>query len=134
MIASGLNTAMVSSAVKNRVEGMTATRLRQSGDEYDFVVRFKESARSTLTDIENIGITNPMGNTIRLGEIAEIKEYWSPPSIDRKRRERIVNVSLKPYKRSLTELQREVQNIIDETEVPSGVMAVSYTHLTLPTN
>jgi len=122
MIASGLNTAMVSSAVKNRVEGMTATRLRQSGDEYDVVVRFKESARSTLTDIENIGITNPMGNTIRLGEIAEIKEYWSPPSIDRKRRERIVNVSFKPYKRSLTELQREVQNIIDETEVPSGVM------------
>ncbi len=122
MIASGLNTAMVSSAVKNRVEGMTATRLRQSGDEYDVVVRFKESARSTLTDIENIGITNPMGNIIRLGEIAEIKEYWSPPSIDRKRRERIVNVSFTPYKRSLTELQREVQKVIDETEVPSGVM------------
>ena len=122
MIASGLNTAMVSSAVKNRVEGMTATRLRQSGDEYDVVVRFKESARSTLTDIENIGITNPMGNIIRLGEIAEIKEYWSPPSIDRKRRERIVNVSFTPYKRSLTELQREVQAIIDETDVPSGVM------------
>jgi HAE1 family hydrophobic/amphiphilic exporter-1 len=122
MITSGLNTAMVSSAVKNRVEGMTATRLRQSGDEYDVVVRFKESARSTLTDIENIGITNPMGNIIRLGEIAEIKEYWSPPSIERKRRERIVNVSFTPYKRSLTELQKEVQKAIDETEVPSGVM------------
>jgi len=122
MITSGLNTAMVSSAVKNRVEGMTATRLRQSGDEYDVVVRFKESARSTLTDIENIGITNPMGQIIRLGEIADIKEYWSPPSIARKRRERIVNVSFTPYKRSLTELQVEVQKAIDETPVPSGVM------------
>ena len=122
MITSGLNTAMVSSAVKNRVEGMTATRLRQSGDEYDVVVRFKESARSTLTDIENIGITNPMGQIIRLGEIADIKEYWSPPSIARKRRERIVNVSFTPYKRSLTELQVEVQKVIDETPVPSGVM------------
>jgi HAE1 family hydrophobic/amphiphilic exporter-1 len=122
MITSGLNTAMVASAVKNRVEGMTATRLRQSGDEYDVVVRFKESARSTLTDIENIGITNPVGNIIRLGEIAAIKEFWSPPSIQRKRRERIVNVSFTPYKRSLTELQTEVQKAIDETEVPSGVM------------
>jgi len=122
MITSGLNTAMVASAVKNRVEGMTATRLRQSGDEYDVVVRFKESARSTLTDIENIGITNPVGNIIRLGEIAAIKEFWSPPSIQRKRRERIVNVSFTPYKRSLTELQKEVQKAIDETEVPSGVM------------
>ncbi len=122
MITSGLNTAMVASAVKNRVEGMTATRLRVSGDEYDVVVRFKESARSTLTDIENIGITNPMGNIIRLGEIAEIKEFWSPPSIQRKRRERIVNVSFTPYKRSLTELQVDVQKAIDKTEVPSGVM------------
>ncbi|MCJ7447444.1 MAG: efflux RND transporter permease subunit [Bacteroidales bacterium] len=122
MISSGLNTAMVSSAIKNRVEGMTATRLRQSGDEYDVVVRFKETSRSTLTDIENIGISNPIGQLIRLGEIAVIKEFWSPPSIARKRRERIVNVSFTPYKRSLTELQLEVQKAINETSIPAGVI------------
>lgn len=122
MISNGLNTAMVSSAVKNRVEGLTATRLRQFGDEYDVVVRLKKSARSTLTDIENIGITNPMGQLIRLGEIAQIKEYWSPPSIERKRKERIVRVSFTPYKRSLTDLQVEVQKAIDETKMPAGVM------------
>ena len=122
MISSGLNTAMVSSAIKNRVAGMTATRLRQSGDEYDVIVRFKESARSNLTDIENIGITNPMGQIIKLGEIANIKEYWSPPTIQRKRRERIVTVSFTPYKRSLTDLQTDVQKAIDGTVIPSGVM------------
>ncbi|MBG0859246.1 MAG: efflux RND transporter permease subunit [Bacteroidales bacterium] len=122
MITSGLNTAMVSTAIKNRVGGMIATRLRQSGDEYDVVVRFKEDSRSTLTNIQNIGIPNPMGQLIRLGEIADIKEYWSPPSIMRKRRERIVNVSFTPYKRSLTELQTEVRKAISETNIPSGVM------------
>jgi HAE1 family hydrophobic/amphiphilic exporter-1 len=122
MAANGLNTAMVSSIVKNRVDGMTATRLRQFGDEYDVVVRFKKSATSTLTDIENIGITNPMGQTVRLGEIAHIKEYWSPPSIERKRKERIVKVSFTPYKRSLTDIQVDVQKAIDETTKPSGVM------------
>ena len=113
---------MVSAAIKNRVEGMTATRLRQSGDEYDVVVRFKKAARNTLTDIENIGITNQMGHIIRLGEVADIKEFWSPPSIARKRRERIVNVSFTPYKRSFTELQAEVQKAINETPVPTDVM------------
>jgi HAE1 family hydrophobic/amphiphilic exporter-1 len=122
MIANGLNTAMVSSAVKNRVEGLTATRLRQFGDEYDVVVRFKRSATSTITDIENIGITNPAGQIIRLGEIAKIKEYWAPPSIERKRKERIVTVSFTPYKESLTKLQLEVQKAIDETSLPAGVM------------
>jgi len=122
MIANGLNTATVSAAVRNRVSGLTSTRLRQSGDEYDVIVRFKEDARSTLTDIQNIGITNPVGQVIRLGEIADIKEFWSPPSIQRKRRERIVTVSFTPYKRSLTELQTEVQKAIDEIQLPSGVM------------
>ena len=122
MINNGLNTAMVSSAVKNRVEGLTATRLRQFGDEYDVVVRFKKSATSTITDIENIGITNPAGQLIRLGEIAQIKEYWAPPSIERKRKERIVTVSFTPYKESLTKLQTEVQKSIDETSIPAGVM------------
>jgi HAE1 family hydrophobic/amphiphilic exporter-1 len=122
MMANGLNTAMVSSAVKNRVDGLTATRLRQFGDEYDVVVRLKKSSRGTLTDIENIGIMNPMGQLIRLGEIAKIKEYWSPPSIERKRKERIVRVSFTPYKRSLTDIQVDVQKAIDETTLPPGVM------------
>jgi HAE1 family hydrophobic/amphiphilic exporter-1 len=122
MATNGLNTAMVSSAVKNRVDGLIATRLRQFGDEYDVVVRFKKSARSTLTDIENIGITNMTGQVIRLGEIAKIKEYWSPPSIERKRKERIVRVSFTPFKRSLTDIQIDVQKAIDSTPVPSGVM------------
>ena len=122
MIANGLNTAMVSSAVKNRVDGLTATKLRQYGDEYDIVVRYKRSSTSTLTDIENIGITNPAGQIIRLGEIAQIKEYWAPPTIERKRKERIVTVSFTPYKESLTKLQIEVQKAIDSTVLPAGVM------------
>jgi hydrophobic/amphiphilic exporter-1 (mainly G- bacteria), HAE1 family len=122
MSANGLNTALASAAVKNRVDGLLATKLRQFGDEYDVVVRLKKESRSTITDIENLGITNAMGQTIRLGEIAQIKEYWSPPNIERKRKERIVRVSFTPYKRSLTDIQIDVQKAINETTLPPGVM------------
>ncbi len=122
MSANGLNTAMVANVVKNRVDGMIATRLRQSGDEYDVVVRFKKSSRSTLTDVENFGVTNTMGQVIRLGEIAHVKEYWSPPNIERKRKERIVRVSFTPFERSLTDIQTDVEKAIAETPKPAGVM------------
>lgn len=122
MMANGLNTAMASTAIRNRVDGLVATKLRQFGDEYDVVVRFKRSSTNTLTDIENIGIPNASGQIIRLAEIAQIKEYWAPPSIERKRKERIVTVSFTPYKRSLTELQVEVQKAIDSISMPAGVM------------
>jgi len=124
MSANGLNTSIAAMAVKNRVDGMIATRLRQSGDEYDVIVRLQKDKRSTLTDIENIALTNTMGQTVRLGEIAQIKEYWSPPSIERKRKERIVRVSFTPFKRSLTDIQIDVQRAINETQKPAGVMVM----------
>ncbi|HOU96035.1 MAG TPA: efflux RND transporter permease subunit, partial [Bacteroidales bacterium] len=49
-------------------------------------------------------------------------EYWAPPSIERKRKERIVTVSLTPYKRSLTDLQNDIQKAIDSTVKPAGVI------------
>lgn len=122
MSANGLNTAVAASAVRNRIDGLVATRLRQSGDEYDIIVRFKKSARNTLTDIENIGVPNTQGQVIRLGEIARIKEYWAPPSIERKRKERIVRVSFTPFKRSLTDIQIDLQKAINETPKPAGIM------------
>ncbi|HAM08778.1 MAG: multidrug transporter AcrB [Bacteroidetes bacterium GWE2_41_25] len=124
MSANGLNTAMVATAVKNRVDGMIATRLRQSGDEYDVVVRFKKSSRSTLTDIENFAITNMQGHSVRLVEIAQIRENWAPPSIERKRKERVVRVSFTPFERSLTDIQVDVQKAINETPKPAGIMVL----------
>jgi HAE1 family hydrophobic/amphiphilic exporter-1 len=118
----GLTTAQASAMIKNRVEGLTATRLRQAGDEYDVVVRYKESARNSITEIENMGIVTPAGQVIRLGEIADVREAWTPPNIERKRKERIVTVSVTPYKRSLNLIVADIQKELDEVELPSGVM------------
>ena len=51
-----------------------------------------------------------------------VREYWSPPSIERKRKERIVRVSFTPFERSLTDIQVDVQKAIDDTPKPAGVM------------
>ena len=122
LLGYGLTTAQVSSMIKNRVGGLTATRLRQFGDEYDVIVRYKESARNSITELQNIGVTLPTGRIIRLGEIATIKEYWSPPNIERKRKERVVTVAVTPYKRALNLIVADIQTELDNIEIPSGVM------------
>ena len=42
MSQNGLNTAAVSSMIRNRIVGLTASQFRESGNEYDIVVRFDE--------------------------------------------------------------------------------------------
>lgn len=121
MMMHGLNTATVSTAVRNRVAGLRATKLRQFGDEYDVRVRFKRQFTNTLTEIENIGIMNQQGQLVRLAEIAEIKEFWAPPKIERKRRERVVKVSVTPFKRSLSKFNSDIEKALTEIDIPSGV-------------
>lgn len=118
----GLNTAMVSSALRNRIAGMTASFLREQGDEYDIIVRYKEEYRSSVSDIESFVITNLMGQKVTLGELGEVKEFFSPPNIERKRRERTVMISAVPSGISLGDLAGEINQIIDSTEIPQGVM------------
>lgn len=121
MSQNGLNTATVSSVIRNRVVGMTASQYRESGDEYDIVVRFDENFRNSISDIEQIGILTQSG-VIRLAEIAKIEEFWSPPNVERERKERIVKVSVTPYKVSLGEMAAMIKAEIATINTPSGVM------------
>jgi HAE1 family hydrophobic/amphiphilic exporter-1 len=118
----GLNTFTVSMALRNRVDGLIATKLREKGDEYNVIVRYKEEYRNSITDIENIVVTNSQGMSVRISDIGTVQEHWSPPNIERERRERIVKVSVKPYQVSLGELAAQIQQKIDETEVPDEVL------------
>jgi len=119
---SGLNTAMVAAALRNRVAGMTASFLREEGDEYDIVVRYREDFRSSVSDLQAITVMSPRGERIKLGELGEVKEYWNPPNIERKRRERVVVVSAVPSGIALGDLASEINRVVRQTEIPPGLM------------
>ncbi|MBN2480331.1 MAG: efflux RND transporter permease subunit [Bacteroidales bacterium] len=122
MAAMGLNTTTVAMALNNRINGLIATQYREGGDEYNVVVKFNESYRNSISDIENIAITNPLGNKIRLSEIGTIREYWSTPNIERQGRQRVVTVSTTPYKVSLGKLAADVQTEINKMDIPPEII------------
>lgn len=119
---SGLTEAQVSQYVRNRVNGMAAGYFKEDGEEYDIVVRLKEEFRNNINEIENLNLTTPAGSKIKLKELARIEEYWCPPEIERKRRERIVTLSVTPVGTSMGELAQEIQAEIDKTDIPQGVI------------
>ncbi len=113
-----INTASVSMAIRNRIKGYICTRFREGGDEYNVIVRFKEEYRNSINDVENITIMSPMGQMIKLKEIGKIQEYWSPPNIDHKRKERIVSVTVSPHQTSLGELAQSIKDEIATMDIP----------------
>ncbi len=117
----GLNSSTVSTYIRNRVTGYTAGFLKEDGDEYNIVVRLKEEDRNSISDVLDFSIPTATGGRIRLGEVAHIDEYWAPQTIERKSRQRYVKVSVTPYGMSLGELATQVQAVLDDTSIPSGI-------------
>jgi HAE1 family hydrophobic/amphiphilic exporter-1 len=121
MAQHGLNTYTLANSVRNRVEGPYMSRYREEGDEYNIVVRFVEEERNSLSNLNDIALMNMQNQVIRLGEVADIEEHWSPPNIERKNRERMVTVSITPYKVPLNKLAEQVQAKINSMDIPPDV-------------
>ncbi|MFI3314173.1 MAG: efflux RND transporter permease subunit [Rikenellaceae bacterium] len=109
-------------AVRNRINGLTASVYREDGDEYDIVVRYDEQYRTALSDVENITLTSVTGRQIPLKNVATITTVDAAPSIERENRQRIVSVqgSLGDGV-ALSDVTGELQAIIDNYDVPDGV-------------
>ncbi|HHJ11199.1 MAG TPA: efflux RND transporter permease subunit [Bacteroidetes bacterium] len=117
----GLNTVMVATALRNRVNGLTATKYREKGKEYDVIVRYAEKFRKSTQDIENITIQTPMGKMIKLKEIGEIKQFYTQPNIDRENKERIVTVSSLISGSDLGSVASQIRERIAGMNIPEGV-------------
>ena len=121
----GLNTFTLANAIRNRIEGPFMRKYREDGNEYDIVIRFDEEDRNSITDIENILVTNQQGESVRVKEIADVVEYWVPPNIEHKRRQRIITVSVTPYQVPLNKLSARIDQVIEHLEIPDGVYVES---------
>ena len=117
----GLNMATAATVVRNRINGLVMSRFREDGEEYDIRVRFEEQYRQSIEDIENILIYNPMGAGVRVRDLGNVVETSSLPQIERQDRERIVTVTGTIYGRALSEVVNDVNAILLETKIPSGV-------------
>jgi HAE1 family hydrophobic/amphiphilic exporter-1 len=75
----GLNVYTVGQEIKAAVEGITATKYRSGGAEYDILVILSERDRSELPALDRIFIVNPSGQRIALSSFARYEKTTGPP-------------------------------------------------------
>ena len=118
----GLNVTTVSSYLRNRVNGSVASYFREDGEEYDIRVRFAPEYRETVQDIENIIVYNNAGQGIRIRDLGEVVERLTPPTIERKDRERMITVSGVVSKgTALSDLVLKTEQILADMDMPTDV-------------
>ncbi len=117
----GLNLQTAANYLRNRINGSTASRFREDGEEYDIKVLYEPDKRTSIEDIENILIYNSAGKAVRIRDIGTVVERFTPPTIERKDRERIITVKTTVQDVPMSEIVAKSMAEIDRMEIPQGV-------------
>lgn len=117
----GLNLSTAASYLRNRVNGSTSSYYREDGDEYDIKVRYEPDQRTSIEALENIIIYNQAGEGVRVKDVGKVVQRFSPPTIERKDRERIVTVDAVLSGIALSQGVEAGNKIIEKMELPQGV-------------
>lgn len=118
MALSGLNTSIVGNTLRNSYYGLTPTKFRELGDEYDVFVSLPPDKKNNISDIENIPIKTLLGTTVRLKDVGTIVQAYSPPTIKRKEQERVIAVLSDISGRSLGDVATDIKQFASKLELP----------------
>ena len=118
----GLNTSTVATAIRNRINGMTASIYREDGEEYYIKVRYAEEHRTSLEDVENILVYNSRGQGVRVRDLGRVTEVYAPPTIERDNRQRLVTVTVALGNNvPLGDMVERVEGVLDNYPLPEDV-------------
>ena len=120
LAVNGLNSTTAASYLSAAMNGSTQSFYREDGDEYDIRVRYAPEFRTSIEDIENIIIYNNMGKGVRIKDLGTVIETLTPPSIQRKNRERLITVSgVVANGVALSDAVAATDAVLAETDIPS---------------
>lgn len=117
----GLNVGTASNYLRNRINGLTASLFREDGEEYTIRVVYGPEYRQSVEAIENILIYNSLGQGVRLKDLGKVVERFTPPSIERKNRQRLVTVASTVSGTTMDVAGAAIQAEIDKLDIPSDV-------------
>ena len=116
----GFNVSDIGSTVETYISGNNTVKYQEGGDEYDIVVRLRPEDRDKITDLSRIPLISPTGQSVRLDNLAEIRNEFGPTSVSRSEQERYVQITGQVYGRGSGDVSADAAVIINSIPVPPG--------------
>jgi len=117
----GLNISEVNSHVRTAFAGSPAGVIFEGEKRFDLVVRFEESRRRDLLDVQNLYVPLPDGGQISIDQLANVEIKSGPAQISRENTRRRITVGFNVRGRDVQSVITEVQEKITRSLVlPAG--------------
>ncbi len=118
----GLNIGQIANTINTCINGSVPSLYSDpvTGNQYNILVRFEESFRSRIEDIEKIVLTTSDGKTVLLGNVASIERTNAPVQIQRKYQQRFIEIQANATDRPLGDVASDIRLRLDSLTVPAG--------------
>ena len=116
----GLMVGSVGGILRTAYEGEAAGVYRESGEEYDVVVKFAEGRRRDPDYLGDLPVTTAAGATVPLGELVHLESGRGDPTILHTEKLRLVQVSANIAEGSLTGARAMIDAEIAKLDIPEG--------------
>ncbi|MDD3643306.1 MAG: efflux RND transporter permease subunit, partial [Candidatus Krumholzibacteria bacterium] len=117
----GLTPAGVGMILRAAYEGEQAGVYRESGEEYDIVVRLDERSRRDPALLDDLPIAMPGGGTVPLSDIGVLERRTGESEIRHKEKRRMVEITANISTGSLSEARRLIDAELEKLVIPAGV-------------
>ncbi len=114
LAAMGLSTGAVSRTVSTYFQGTLAGRYREAGWEYDILVRAPRSIRESKATLEGVPVATPLGTSVPLKTVADVRERVGPVQIDRKDQQRMVSVTSLVSGQNMKQVTDDIEAVIEQ--------------------
>lgn len=121
----GLSVMQMAQSLRTLIAGQTVGNWRAPDNQtYDVNVRLAPEARTQPQQLEHLpfSLTGADGTprTVRLGQVAQVRETTGPNQINRRSLTREVAVNANAYNRSTGEISADIRKVLDSTAFPPG--------------
>lgn len=116
----GLTVAGIAGMLRTSIGGSVPTQFREANELYDLRVLVPEREFRARSDVENLPLFTPAGDTVRLRDVARVRQATGPVEIIRQNQVKQVIVRADSLDVDLATAQSAVRQELDAMDWPSG--------------
>ena len=122
----GVSVEAAANEINGSVAGVSATKFRQNGNEYDVIISYQKADKSSIPDLEKIMVQGKDG-LVSLANFASVKKNDGPTSINHENKARTIHITAGiKGNENASDVEAEIKKAIQENCVFSGDINVSF--------
>lgn len=117
----GLTAGQVGMNLMGAGEAPALTTVEQDGKELNVYIEVKEDEYKSIDELKAKDIQSPLGFTVKLGDVVEVKEGKTPDTIERRDGKMYASITADVNSKDVAAISSSVESKIDDLDLPSGV-------------